>query len=194
MIEGMASFWGLIRKAKELYSWYSFVVGVGFLMVTGVGLAIGAPVWLVKIGIPLPIAAVAGYCTFVGAVYLAMAPLANRALVRIANTTPSAKPKEDRRPNYPAVRLQHRYALGPVSRLWVDLDPRANATYDSQAWYETLVSAIQQKKLGFAPRHREQRMIDLEREKPDYNTIVARDELKRYASSIGEDPPFLRDN
>jgi hypothetical protein len=76
----MARFWAVIRRAKELWSWYSFIVGVSTLAITGVGLAVGGTVWLVKSGIPLPLALMAGYCTFVGAAYLAMAPLAYRAL------------------------------------------------------------------------------------------------------------------
>ena len=71
---GTTRFWRFTRKLKELYSWYSFVVGVGALLATGVGLAIGMPVWLVKNGIPLPLAIMAGFCTFVAAIYLAMAP------------------------------------------------------------------------------------------------------------------------
>jgi hypothetical protein len=128
--------WRFIRRAKELYSWYSFAVGVGTLLVTGVGLAVGGAVWLATAGIPLPLALMAGYCTLVGAVYLAMAPLVYRVLRQTPFVT---KPGEDNRPNYAAVRLQHQYSLGPASRLWVDLDPRAFATYDSQAWYETFV-------------------------------------------------------
>jgi hypothetical protein len=42
--------WRFIRRAKELYSWYSFAVGVGTLLVTGVGLAVGGAVWLATAG------------------------------------------------------------------------------------------------------------------------------------------------
>jgi hypothetical protein len=143
-------------------------------------------------GIPLPLALMAGYCTLVGAVYLAMAPLAYRVLRQTPFVT---KPGEDNRPNYAAVRLQHQYSLGPASRLWVDLDPRAFATYDSQAWYETFVSAIQQGKLKFQPKFaRYSDKIAYEKQHPDLNTTVTREEFKRYAASIGEDPAFLRDS
>jgi|SRR6478609_456153 len=73
-------FWQLVRRAKEFWSWYSFAVGTLGLAVTGVGIAVGGAVWLLKSGVPLPIAIMAGYCTLVGAVYLTMAPLAYRAL------------------------------------------------------------------------------------------------------------------
>jgi hypothetical protein len=67
--------WHFIRKAKELYSWYSFAVGVYVLLVAGIGLAVGGAVWLATGGTPLPLVVMAGFCTLVGAVYLAMAPL-----------------------------------------------------------------------------------------------------------------------
>src|SRR5260370_37366932 len=67
--------WRFIRRAKELYSWYSFAVGVGTLLVTGVGLAVGGAVWLATARIPLPLALMAGHFTPVGVVYLAMATL-----------------------------------------------------------------------------------------------------------------------
>jgi hypothetical protein len=183
--------WRFVRRAKELYSWYSFAVGVVALLVAGVGLAVGSAVWLATAGIPLPLVVMAGFCTLVGAVYLAMAPLVYRVL---RQTPIVSKPGEDQRPNYAAIRLQHQYSLDHASRLWVDLDARAGATYDSQAWYGTFVSAIQQGKLKFVPEHRQHERIALERQNPGRDTKVTREEFKRYAASIGQDPAFLRDN
>jgi hypothetical protein len=178
-----------IRRAKELYSWYSFAVGVGALLVAGFGLAVGGAVWLATGGTPLPLVVMAGFCTLVGAVYLAMAPLVYRVLRQTPIVT---KPGEDQRPNYPAVRLQHQYSLDHASRLWVDVDARAGATYDSQAWYGTFVSAIQRGQLKFVPSSRDR--IAVERQNPSRDTMVTREEFKRYAASIGQDPPFLRDS
>jgi hypothetical protein len=180
-----------IRRAKELYSWYSFAVGVYVLLFAGVSLAVGGAVWLATGGTPLPLVVMAGFCTLVGAVYLAMAPLVYRVLRQTPTVT---KPGEDQRPNYAAVRLQHQYSLDHASRLWVDLDARAGATYDSQAWYGTFISAIQQGKLKFQPKFpRHSDKIADEKQHPDLNTTVTREEFKRYAASIGEDPLFLRD-
>jgi hypothetical protein len=58
-----AQFRAAIQRAKELRSWYSFIAGVSTLAITGVGLAVGGAAWLVKSGIPLPLALMAGYCT-----------------------------------------------------------------------------------------------------------------------------------
>jgi hypothetical protein len=186
----MTDRWRFIRKAKEFYGWYRFAVGVGALLATGVGLAVGGAVWLATGGTPLPLVVMAGFCTLVGAVYLAMAPLVYRALRQMPIVT---KPGEDQRPNYAAVRLQHQFSLDHASRLWVDLDARAGATYDSQAWYGAFVSAIQQGKLKFVPEHRQSERIASERQNPGGDTKVTREEFKRYAASIGQDPLFLRD-
>jgi hypothetical protein len=181
--------WRFVRRAKELYSWYSFTVGVGALLVGGVSLAVAGAVWLATAGIPLPLVVMAGFCTLVGAVYLAMAPLEYRALRQTPIVT---KPEDDQRPNYAAVRLQHQYSLDHACRLWVDLDPGAGTTYDSQAWYRAFVSAIQQGKLKFVPTHPQR--ITLEQQNPGRDTKVTREEFKRYAASIGQDPLFLRDS
>jgi hypothetical protein len=184
----MVDSWRFIRKAKDLYSWYSFAAGVSALLVAGIGLAIGGAVWLVAAGIQLPLALMAGFCTLVGAVYLAMAPFAYRALFQVA-----AIPKRERKkPNYVAIRLQHKYTLGPASRL--ELDPNTHGTHESQAWYETFVSAIQQGKLRFLPKKPHDRsMIEHEKINPSWDTTITREEFKRYAASINENPPFLRD-
>ena len=102
--------------------------------------------------------------------------------------------RANKKPNYAAVRRQHQYAVGAASRLWVDRDPNIRGTPDSQAWYETFVSAIQRGELRFQPRWpRDAGLIRHEQQTPAFNTMVTREEFKRYAAAIGEDPPFLRD-
>jgi hypothetical protein len=185
----------VIKKAKEFWSWYSFAAGVSALAITGAGFAVGGAVWLVHAGLPIPLALMAGYCTLVGAVYFAMAPLAYRALVAVQVKAPPKVAKNILAPiNLTPIRLQHQYELGAASRLWVGLSPNSsNSTQESSAWYETFVSAIQQNKLDISARHIERRLIEAEKSNPDWTTIVSRKEFQRYAASIGQDPPFLRD-
>jgi len=185
----------LLRRLKEFYSWYSFAVGVSALFVTGFGLAVGGAVWLIRAGIPIPLALMAGYCTLVGAVYLAMAPVAFRALRQTVSSRPAQKTVAAPKINYTAIRLQHQYTLLAASQLCVGLSPTSSTTnHDSNSWCETFSSAVQQGKLRFEPRWTESDMIKYERANPSVETIVRRDELKRYAASIGQDPIFLRDN
>jgi hypothetical protein len=201
MIGGMPTrFWNAVKKAKDLYGRYRFIVGIGLLLVSGVGFAIGGTVWLISAGVPLPLALMAGYCTLVGAIYLTMAPFVYR-VISIASSAPASAIEmpasateiktDDQTPNLEAVRLQHQYTLGSASKLWVNLDASANPTYDSKSWLETFMSAIQQKKLRFLPRNAA--TAQHEQQTPDSGTIVTRQELQRYAKIIGQDPPFLRD-
>jgi hypothetical protein len=186
----MARFWAWVKWAKDLHGWYRFIAAIGVLLIAGIGLAVGGTAWLIlRSGIPLPLTLMAAYCTvvcaIVGATCLAMAPLAYRAFTQGAPAR-----KRGAVIDFGPFRLQHQYPLGPASRLWVGLNPSANATYESQAWYATLQSAIQQGRLHILPS---KAYPDLERKDPTWNTIVTRVELKRYAASIGEDPEFLRD-
>lgn len=190
----MGWLWIAIRRAKELWDWYSFVVGISTLAITGAGVVIGGTVWLVKAGIPPPLALMAGYCTLVGAVYLTMAPMALRALKQRPQTKDIGK-RAAVALNLTAIRLQHQYTILAASKMWVGLDSNRSSTSESSAWLETLVSAIQQGKLKFTPRWEGDSRMELsEQKEPMTSTIVSRDELKRFAASIGQDPEFLRDS
>lgn len=69
----MADFWSFARKAKEIYSWYSFAAG-------GLALAVVGGGWLVAHSIPWPLAAMAAYCTVVAALFVALVPTLHRGL------------------------------------------------------------------------------------------------------------------
>jgi hypothetical protein len=168
-----------VRRAKELYSWYSFAVGTAALFVTGFGLAVGCAVWLIKIGIPLPLALMAGYCTLVGAVYLAMAP----AVFRLVFNAPISKRIEQKNqlPNYEAWKHVGTMTLAQASHLWCDIDPDLPDTLDTSAWLKALAFAWRKGDLIVA--HRE-----------GTPAMVTRDALKLFAKKHGYDPRFLRDN
>lgn len=185
-----------MRLFKETVEWGNVIWHVlGWFgltsLITGLVVAIGGAVWAVLIGVPFPIAVMAGFCTFVGAIYLTIAPIAYRVLAK----APAAQARKSEPPNYAAVRLQHEYELGPASRLWCDVDPNETPTYDSKAWLETFQSAIKTGKLEFVPKDTyPASRIDSERNNPDRNTVVTRDALKKYAKSINQNPKFLRDS
>jgi hypothetical protein len=178
----------LLKRLKEFWDWLGLFWQIASLLgVAGFAISIGGTVWAMLLGLPAPFIRMGAFCTLVGAVYLTMSPLAYQALKQV----PPKKHHDDQTPNLAAVRLQHRYTLGPASRLWVNLDPNANATYSSSAWYETFKSAIQQGKLRFEPQHDDLGGDRYEKENPGWDTVVTRKEFKRYATSIGQDPPFL---
>jgi hypothetical protein len=139
-------------------------------------------------GVPTPIALMVGYCTFVGAVYLAMAPLAFRVLAASgANNAERKLPK----PNYAAVRLMHEYTLAEASRLWCDLDQNGKSTHESESWSQALRAAVQRGELAFKPKYTAQ--AGVEKKNPEWSTVIPRQALKEYAVMIKQDPIFLRD-
>jgi hypothetical protein len=186
-----------LERFRDAFNWGWLLYRVIWvLVVTGIGSAIGGTIWGVMIGVPGPILLMAGYCTLVGAVYLAMAPLAYRVLSQSpANTLAAKGPKRPEPPNYPAVRLMHQYSLEAAGKLWADVDQNAQGTYDSESWYQVLKGAVQRSELPFEmaePRPRG--TVSREPGKIGYSTIVTRKNLQKFASSINQDPIFLRDS
>jgi hypothetical protein len=178
----------IIRRAKEFWSWYSFITGVSALALAGATAAIGGVVWAVNAGIALPLAFMAGFCTLVGAVYLTMAPLVFRVLVRAGNTEAI---ESDKRPNYQAFQHVDRFTLSDAAKLWCDRDPSAGTTYDTVAWREAFESEIRGGRMKFIPRNRANEPY--EREHPAGDTLVDRKALKAFAGRHNYDPRFLRD-
>jgi hypothetical protein len=78
----------------------------GALGFTGLIGSTGGALWAIVLGVPTPIALMVGYCTLVGAVYLAMAPLAYRALAQSPSNQIAAQSKTA--PDYKAWSLIRR--------------------------------------------------------------------------------------
>jgi hypothetical protein len=179
-----------LEKFRDAFNWgwlaYRIIYVLAF---TGILGAIGGGIWAVLIGVPLPIAIMAGYCTFVGAVYLGLAPLMYRVLAQVpVKISSSRKPPP---PNYTAVRLMHEYELIDASKLWCDMHPQVQHTFDSESWFQALRAAIQSKELEFIPKYSGQDFK--ERKEPTWDTRVSREALKKYAASINQNPRFLLD-
>jgi hypothetical protein len=95
------------------------------------------------------------FCTLVAAVYAGTAPLVfgmlrQRAVQPVASAEKPTPEKPILRIDYKPIRLLHQYQLGEVSRLWIGLPASAShSNHQSNEWYKTLVSAIQENKLKF---------------------------------------------
>jgi hypothetical protein len=178
-----------LTRIKDTWSWgrFAWQIAAAFGLTGLVGSVAGA-VWAVILGVPLPIALMVGYCTLIGAVYLAMAPLAFRVL---ATSGAVRVEKKFLKPNYDAVRLMHEYTLRDASRLWCDIDQNDKATHESESWYQALRAAVQRGEISFKPRITSQGFS--EKKNPEGATINARQALQKYAVKIKKDPIFLRD-
>ena len=100
----MLWFWKTLNQIKTAWGWLGFfwqvIVALGF---AGFFISLGGAVWAALIGVPLPIVIMAGYCTFVGAVYLVMASFLFR-LVSQAVTVEMMKVDDEQKPHYEAWR------------------------------------------------------------------------------------------
>jgi hypothetical protein len=187
-----------LKQLRDAFNWGLFAYRLYLLLAaTGIIGAIGGGIWAVLIEVPTPIALMAAYCTLAVAVILGSAPFAYRGLNKTLSnlaapqTEDAKRPKKSQEPNYTAMRLLHKYQLGAASRLWCDIDPNAPSTYDSDSWFQVFRSAIQRGELKFLPKYTDQSFK--EKQNPSYDTQIARDELKRFAASVKQNPKFLRD-
>lgn len=194
----MAKIFPFVRKIKELYSWYSFAVGVSALFLSGAGLAVGGAVWLIKNGIPGPLALMAGYCTLVGAVYLAIAPVVYRTLKQGTLRTNQAVETESP-PNYQIWRNRTHISLGDAACLFAELVPTiANRMRpDVREYLSALIDAARNGQLKFVFRNSESErsylQADYERSIVDDSTRTTRHELKKFAEKRNHVPKFLQD-
>jgi hypothetical protein len=177
----MSLFGRIARWAREAVAWGVALWHVlGWLglasLVSGLAISVGGVVWAVITGIPIPIAIMAGYCTFVGAVYLTMAPAAFRLLAK--NPTTGAAHK-DEPPNYEAWKHVDKFTLPTAAHLWCDIDPDAGDTYDTRAWARAFASAVQRGEL---------KTISV-----SGGIVVTRAALKDFAKLHKYDKRFLRD-
>ena len=149
-----------IATLKSLFDWAATawtVIGWlgGTAWITGIVIAIGGAVWAVVRGVPVPIAIMAGYCTFVGAVVLTLAPLAYRALSRIAAFPVPHDAAAPQKPNATVWQHVPQFSLYQAACLLADVTP-AYASWkmegDVQAWFETLVAEIRAKEMTHIPR------------------------------------------
>jgi len=185
-----------LRLFKETVEWWN--VGwhvIGWLgltsLLSGLAVAVGGAIWAVIIGVPKPIAIMAGFCTLAATICLTLVPSAYRVLAKAPAAIAESKPPE---PNYNAVRLRDEFSIEEASCLWCDLDPNTGAsTLDTAEWRKVLLEAVKKGKLELIPESFGRGAIEMERRQANRYTRVSRAELKKFAASIKEDPKFLRD-
>lgn len=179
------------KRIKDTWSWGRFAWQLASVLgVTGLITSFGGGVWAVIIGVPVPIALMAGYCTLVGAVYLAMAPLAYRALAQ----SPANKIEKKRIiPNYVAWRHLESYQIIDASKLWCDIDPNATSTPDTSAWVQAFIAAVKRGDLALEYYSSSYDRQAREKHNPTSDSKITRASLQAFAKATGHDPIFLRD-
>jgi hypothetical protein len=174
----------MLRLFKDLIDWgstiWTVIGALGFASaVAGFAITIGGSIWAVMTGIPLPVALMMGFCTFVMTLYLAMAPMMYRALVQ---ARPPQATKAKVTPNYTVWRHMQSFTLYQASMLWCDREPKASSpNHESETWLEVLKDAVRSGKIGTRTNS------------PFDTTRVTRASLKAFAKAHGYDPQFLRE-
>jgi hypothetical protein len=86
--------WRFLKRLKELWDWLGFAWQfAGFLGLTGIAVSIGGTVWAMILGLPAPFILMAGFCTFVAAIWIGLAPWS----IRLSLGHPYAHTKECRK-------------------------------------------------------------------------------------------------
>jgi hypothetical protein len=187
---------GVLRKIRDIFGWLKFAWALlGWFgwtsIVTGVAASAGGAIWAVIAGVPIPIAIMAGYCTFVGAVFLTMAPMAYRALAN----APRQKGIRQSTPNYDEWRQVEILTLLEAAYLWCGYDPHSK--FDSPAIKTRLtifLDAVRRGQLnlaavGGADEYDMRGWLS----NPEGWNSTTRTMLKDFAKNRGDDPLFLRD-
>jgi hypothetical protein len=184
----------LIAIVKSLVDW----AGTGWTVIGLLGLTaaitgIGGAIWAAIIGVPTPIAIMAGYCTIVGGVYLTVLPLAYRAFSRIA-TSPA--PHDAAVPQKPsAATWQHvpQFTLYQAACLLAEVTPVLGRSLegDAEAWFVTLCAEIRSKKLPYIRSIHDHQYSFKDGYHPHRDTEISRAEFQRFAERHGIRPRFL---
>jgi hypothetical protein len=182
--------WGWAKTVWEVLGWLGFTAAI-----TGVAASIGGAVWAVIIGVPLPIAIMAGYCTFVGAVYLVIAPMLFRALGLGATRSAGSIAAIKTPPDYNAWRQLKLIRLSQAAYLWCERDPNIESDDpEIQTWLEVFKDAIKHGDLRLNLNWADSDDLRHAIMFPDDNHTVARSDLQAFAKKRGYDKRFLRDS
>jgi hypothetical protein len=189
----------LVARVRSLVDWAGTIWSVigwlgGTAWITGVGIAVLGAIWAVVKGVPVPIAIMAGYCTFVGAVVLTLAPLAYRALSRIAAFPVPHDAAAPQQPNAAVWQHVPNFNLYQAACLLAEVTPAYNSWKmegDAQAWFETLIAEIRAKEMTHIPTIYDKKHTLSDGYHPNQETTVSRAELQHFAQRHRIRPRFL---
>ncbi len=155
-------------------------------LVAGLALTLVCTVWAIYLGVPHPVAIMAGYGMLVGSVCLCM------ALLVIQNFAAKKAPVTARQPNYAAWRIVSKLSVSDASRLWCDIEPGCPASQESIAWAQAMLDAIRRGELPVIPKPAVKQLPGTpERIGPNWHSEISRDALKAWARQHGHSPRFL---
>jgi hypothetical protein len=184
----------LIASLKSVVDWVGTVwTVVALLGLTTAITGIGGAIWAIIIGVPKPIAIMAGYCTIVGGVYLTVFPLAYRAFSRIVAFPVSSDATVPQKPS--AATWQHvpQFTLYQAACLLAEVTPVLGRSLegDAEAWFVTLCAEIRSKELPYIRSIHDKNYTFKDGYHPHRDTEISRAEFQRFAERHGIRPRFL---
>jgi hypothetical protein len=160
--------------------------------IAGVGAAILGVVWAMISGVAAPIVFMAAFCTFTGAVYLALAPMAYRALQLVKKSPARARPDPEIWRHLPNLQLFE------AACLLTDIDPDyqiADNPGDANGWFRALSEAIKTKEISRVESPLDNRTHSLPGGyDPHRGTVITREALQKFAAKRGLRRAFLTDS
>jgi hypothetical protein len=186
----------LLKKIKAGWGWARFLWGVlGVLgmtaAITGAAVTIGGAIWAIILGVPIPVAIMAGFCTFVGTVYLTLTPWAWRVLRKVEFDESTSSEIETDEPNYEALRHVDQFTLSDAARLWCDIDPNSRVgTLDTEGWMNAFAAAIRTGDLDFVAKPFKR---DAQKADPSWDTVITKTALIDFAKRHGHSRRFVKE-
>jgi hypothetical protein len=148
---------------------------------SGIAVAVGGTAWAMITHVSTPLVIMAAFCTFTGAVYLGLAPMAYRVLMRAQDT-----PARPVRPDPEIWRHLSTLKLYEAACLLADIEPNKENIArpgDENGWYRALSEAIKSHEIIYIYT-----ILDDDRTTqygylPHDETMISRGELQKFAKS-----------
>jgi len=141
-----------------------------------------------------PIVIMAAYCTLVGGVYLAMAPVGYRALCNISTTLNNRVSRIDDKPDMDVWKHKDEFYMYEAACLLDDIRPTSAIQDGSNAaaWYGALTTAPDKGEIKRVESVRDNYYyFDYGKYNPHAQTMISKEELKRFTEKRGQRPRFL---
>jgi len=178
-----------VQYFSAAFSKVHSIIGSSGIAVLSIGIivALCCTIWAIAVGIPYPMAIMAGYCALVSSACLSAILL----VVQIRSDT-KKEVSATREPTYSAWNLVANLRVSDASRLWCGIEPGCPASQESIAWAQAMIDGIKRGELPICERAGVDRhRINQEQANPGWHTQIERDALKAWARSHGHTPTFL---
>jgi hypothetical protein len=185
--------WGRIKAIISNVKAVLAILGVLELSasISTILVSVGGGVWAVITGIPLPLVVMAAFCTFTGGIYLALAPMAYRALTRIQDAPPPV-----RRPDPEIWRHVSRLELFQAACLLADIEPDftiVDKPGDANGWLTVLRDALRSDEIKYIKTVYDSQHVLADGYHPHKETVISRESLQQFAAKRHHRKAFLTD-